>query len=62
MYLPLSFICRMRDCLQPLPESSKSLKHFRDRYKPEGVIRLSEKNFGTDENVFAVPLYAAFCL
>ncbi|MCI8354323.1 MAG: hypothetical protein HFI47_04450 [Lachnospiraceae bacterium] len=52
----------MRDCLQPLPESSKSLKHFCDRYKPEGVIRLSEKNFGTDENVFAVPLYAAFCL
>lgn len=42
--------------------SSKSLKHFCDRYKPKGVIRLSEKNFGTDGNVFAVPLYAAFCL
>lgn len=42
--------------------SSKSLKHFQKMYEPEKVIRLSEKNFGTDGNVFAIPLYAVFCI
>lgn len=42
--------------------SSKSLKHFQKIYEPEKVIRLSEKNFGTDGNVFAIPLYAVFCI
>ena len=41
---------------------AKSLKHFQKMYEPEKVIRLSEKNFGTDGNVFAVPLYAVFCI
>lgn len=42
--------------------SAKSLKHFQNRYQPNVVIRLSEKNFGTDGNVYAIPLYAAFCI
>ena len=42
--------------------SAKSLKHFQKMYEPKKVIRLSEKNFGTDGNVFAVPLYAVFCI
>ena len=42
--------------------SAKSLKHFQKIYEPKKVIRLSEKNFGTDGNVFAVPLYAVFCI
>lgn len=41
---------------------ARSLKYFADRYVPECIIRLSEKNFGTDGNILAVPLYAAFCL
>lgn len=41
---------------------AKSLQHFVKLYASEKVIRLSEKNFGTDENVCAVPLYAAFCI
>lgn len=41
---------------------AKSLQHFVKLYAPEKVIRLSEKNFGTDGNVYAVPLYAAFCI
>lgn len=42
--------------------SAKSLKHFQKLHEPKKVIRLSEKNFGTDGNVFAVPLYAVFCI
>ena len=42
--------------------SAKSLKHFQKMYEPKKVIRLSEKNFGTDGNVYAVPLYAVFCI
>ena len=41
---------------------ARSLKHFRNLYQPEMALRLSEKNFGLEEGVFAVPLYAAFCI
>lgn len=39
---------------------AKSLQHFVKLYAPGKVIRLSEKNFGMDGNVYAVPLYVAF--
>ena len=41
---------------------SRSLKHFQKLAQPEKMIRLSRKNFGSDGAVWAVPLYAAFCL
>ncbi len=41
---------------------SKSLKIYMDRYKPAYAIRLSEKNFGFEDNKKSVPLYAAFCI
>ncbi|MCM1136603.1 MAG: ATP-binding protein [Clostridium sp.] len=41
---------------------ARSLKHYQKLYQPELVIRISEKNFGYEEGVFAVPLYAAFCI
>ena len=41
---------------------AKSLKHFVKMYEPQQIIRLSEKNFGVDGNLCAVPLYAAFCI
>lgn len=41
---------------------AKSLQHFMKMYEPEKAIRLSEKNFGRDGSVYAVPLYAAFCI
>lgn len=41
---------------------ARSLKHYQKLYRPELVIRLSEKNFGYEEGVFAVPLYAVFCI
>lgn len=42
--------------------SAKSLRHFQKLYEPECAYRLSEKNFGMDGNLRAVPLYAAFCI
>lgn len=41
---------------------ARSLKHYQKLYQPEMVIRISEKNFGYEEGVFAVPLYAVFCI
>ena len=41
---------------------SRSLKHFQKLAQPEKMIRLSRRNFGSDGAVWAVPLYAAFCL
>lgn len=41
---------------------SKSLKQFNKMYQPEKIIRLSEKNFDLSDDIYAVPLYAAFCI
>jgi predicted AAA+ superfamily ATPase len=41
---------------------SKSLGLFMEKYMPERAIKLSQKNFGYMNGVFAVPLYAMFCL
>lgn len=41
---------------------AKSLKHFVAMHEPQKVIRLSEKNFGTAGNLYAIPLYAVFCI
>lgn len=41
---------------------AKSLKHFEKMYQPDKIIRMSEKNFGTDGKIYSVPLYAAFCV
>lgn len=41
---------------------AKSLRYFLDKsYAPYG-IRISSKNFGFDNGIFSVPLYAAFCI
>ena len=41
---------------------SKSLNVFTGKYSPAYSIRFSEKNFGQQESVFAIPHYAAFCV
>lgn len=41
---------------------AKSLRHFAKMYQPKKMIRLSERNFGTDGETYALPLYAAFCI
>ena len=41
---------------------SKSLKQFVCLYEPEYAIRVSAKNFGYENNIKSIPLYALFCL
>ena len=41
---------------------SKSLKQFVSSYKPTYSIRVSAKNFGYENGILCIPLYALFCL
>ena len=42
--------------------SSVSLKEYVKLFAPAWSIRISEKNFGFENNIKSVPLYAAFCI
>lgn len=39
---------------------SKSLNYYMEKYKPKYGIRISTKNFGFENNIKSVPLYATF--
>jgi predicted AAA+ superfamily ATPase len=41
---------------------SKSLRTYRDIYKPEYVIRVSGRNFGFENDIKSVPLYGLFAM
>ena len=41
---------------------SKSLGVFAEKYQSPYALRISKKNFGFENNIKAVPLYAAFCI
>jgi len=41
---------------------AKSLKVFCERYRPEISYRISAKNFGFENRIKSIPLYAAFCI
>ncbi len=41
---------------------AKSLGVFVSKYGTTGSIRISSKNFGFENNIKSVPLYAAFCI
>ena len=41
---------------------SKSLDVYIKRYDPEYAIRISTRNFGFENNIKSVPLYAVFCI
>jgi len=41
---------------------SKSLRNYQDIYKPAYSIRVSARNFGFENGIKSVPLYAVFCL
>ena len=41
---------------------SKSLNIFVEKYTPSYSVRISSKNFGFENNIKSVPLYAVFCL
>ena len=41
---------------------SKSLNLYMQKYNQKTAIRISEKNFGLENNIKSVPLYAVFCI
>ncbi len=45
-----------------LRTKSRSLSVYREKYAPEVCIRISMKNFGFENGIRSVPLYAAFCI
>lgn len=42
--------------------TSKSLNEYIKKYNPKFSIRISSKNFGLENNIKSVPLYAVFCI
>lgn len=64
----VDFITRMGQNIIPLEvkakvnNRSKSLGIYVDRYKPAYAIRISQKNFGFENHIKSVPLYATFCI
>lgn len=64
----VDFITRINNDIIPievkssLNTRSRSLGIYIDRYNPEYSIRLSPKNFGFENNIKSVPLYAIFCI
>lgn len=41
---------------------AKSLKTYIEKYNPPYAIRISSKNFGYENGIKSIPLYAVFCL
>ena len=42
--------------------NSKSLNEYMKKYNPKYCIRISQKNFGLENKIKSVPLYAVFCI
>jgi predicted AAA+ superfamily ATPase len=45
-----------------LRTKSRSLSVYREKYAPEVCIRISMKNFGFENGIRSIPLYAVFCI
>ena len=64
----IDFILYNEDGLVPIEvkssdnTKSKSLQVYINRYKPKYAIRISTKNFGYENNIKSVPLYATFLI
>lgn len=64
----VDFIIQHKDGLIPIEVKSgnsimsKSLNIYMKQFKPEYAIRISQKNFGFQNGIKSVPLYAVFCI
>ncbi len=64
----LDFVLQKDDKIIPVEvkkgmrTKSISLSIFREKYKNPYAIRISQKNFGFENNIKSVPFYAAFCI
>ena len=64
----VDFVIQLGDDIVPVEVKaadnvqSKSLKIFVSKFSPAYSIRVSSKNFGFENGIKSVPLYAAFCI
>lgn len=64
----IDFVIQQEDSAVPLEVKSadnvraKSLQTYVKNYSPKYSIRLSTRNFGYENNIKSIPLYAVFCL
>lgn len=64
----IDFVTRLNKNIIPIEVKSsvntrsKSLNEYINKFKPEYSIRISSKNFGFENNIKSVPLYAVFCI
>jgi predicted AAA+ superfamily ATPase len=64
----LDFVIQQQDKIVPieakanLNTKAKSLDTFRKKYDIEKSIRISAKNFGFENGIKSVPLYAVWCI
>ena len=64
----IDFILRIKEEIVPIEvkssadNRSRSLSVYTSKYNPVHSIRLSMKNFGFENGIKSVPLYAAFCI
>jgi len=64
----LDFVIQQHDRVVPIEAKAgintkaKSLDSFRKKYNIQKSIRISSKNFGFENNIKSVPLYAVFCI
>ena len=66
--IEIDFIIKQNDGIMPIEvksgkrTNSTSLNNYIKKYNPKYSIRMSTKNFGFENNIKSVPLYAAFCI
>lgn len=64
----IDFIIQYQDKIIPVEVKSsahtrsRSLSVYKEKYAPPYAIRISAKNFGFENDVKSVPLYAVFCI
>ena len=64
----IDFITRINNDIIPIEvkasinNRSRSLSSYIDKYNPIYSIRITQKNFGFENNIKSIPLYAAFCI
>ena len=64
----IDFIVRLNEDIVPIEVKAKdnirsrSLSVYMDRYRPQYAIQVSQKNFGFENGIKSVPLYATFCI
>lgn len=64
----VDFVARIGEDIIPIEVKAKtnnrarSLGVYAERYRPRYAIRISQKNFGFENGIRSVPLYATFCI